>query len=57
MFPDFLLNAHNLSPEVRFAPLAVTSYVKIESVEMGEAREGNLYANVNQVRNAAENSI
>ena len=46
MFPDLLLNTHNLGSEVRFAPLDVTSYIQIESVEMGEARERNHTANV-----------
>ena len=41
MFPDLLLNAHNVSPEVRFASLDVTSDIQIESVEMGEDRERN----------------
>ena len=50
-----LLNFHNLGLEVRFAPLDVTSYIQIESVEMGEARERNQSANVSQVWNTAEN--
>ena len=45
MFPDLLLNAHNVGPKVRFAPLDVTSDIQIESVEMGEARERNHTAN------------
>ena len=45
MFPDLLLNTHNLGPEVRFAPLAVTSDIQIESVEMGEDRKSNYLAN------------
>ena len=72
MFPNLLLNAHNRFFEVGFAPLNVTSYVQVESVDMGEARKRNYAANVkknnvkqlqnqvyqvNQVRNAAETRI
>ena len=57
MFPDLLLNADNLVPEVSFAPLDVTSHLQIELVEVGEARERNHTANVSQVWNAAENRI
>ena len=73
MFPDLLLNTHNLVPEVRFAPGIVTSYIQIESVEIGEARKRNVSAdvesksvnhlwntvknNVNQVWDAAETRI
>ena len=46
MFPDLLLNTYNLGPEVRFAPLDVTSNIQVESVEMGEARERDHTANV-----------
>ena len=45
MFPDLLLNTHNLGSELRFAPLDVTSDIQIESVEMGEARKRNHTAN------------
>ena len=55
MFPDLLLNTHNLGPEVRFAPGLVTSHIQIESVEIGEARERNQTANVSQGWKAAEN--
>ena len=62
MFPDLLLNLHNSSPEVRFAPDIVTSYIQIELVDIGEGRERNEFAdikrnNVNQVRNTAETRI
>ena len=53
MFPDLLLNTHNLGPEVSFTPHNVTYDIQIESVEMGETRERNQSANVNQVWNAA----
>ena len=46
MFPDLLLNFDNLGLELRFAPGMVTSYIQVESVEMGEARERNHTANV-----------
>ena len=45
MFPDLLLNTHNLGPEVRFAPGMVTSHIQIESVEIGEGRNRNKTAN------------
>ena len=45
MFPDLLLNAHNLGPEVRFASLNVTSYVEIESIKMDEGWKRNHTAN------------
>ena len=41
MFLDLLLNFDNLVPEVKFTPDNVTSYVQIESVEMGEDRKRN----------------
>ena len=55
MFPDLLLNTHNLGPEVRFAPGTVTSDIQIKSVEMSEARERNQTADVSQGWKAAEN--
>ena len=62
MFPDLLLNYDNFGFEVRFAPGVVTSHIQVESVEMGEGRKRNEFANVkrnnvNQVWNAAENRI
>ena len=41
MVPDLLLNFDNLGPELRFAPHNVTSYLQVESVEMGEGRNRN----------------
>ena len=55
MFPDLLLNTDNLVPEVRFAPLDVTSHLQIELVEVGEARERNNTADITQGWNPAEN--
>ena len=48
MFPDLLLNTHNISPELGLTPGMVTFYVKKESVEIGKASKRNLFANVNQ---------
>ena len=41
MILDLLLNIANLLPEVRFAPGMVTSDIQIESVDVGEGRNGN----------------
>ena len=52
MFPNLLLNAHNVGPELRLAPLDVTSYIQIESVEMGEGWKRNDTAGVDKKQKA-----
>ena len=57
MFPNLLLNTHNLSPEVRFAPGMMTFHIQVESVEISESRKRNKTTNVSQVWKAAENRV
>lgn len=57
VFPDHLLEFHNLSTEVRSAPGNVTVNIQIESVGIGEGRNGKDTADESQIWNAAENSI